>query len=204
MVTGATAVEKRRGKRQNAKERNVYGLIHHDLIVSSGVNPASALELYDIIWGIVNDITDCMGNKFSIRGTRTLNWTLVSLDGQNVGELTFSEPKKNILVLEYIEIYDDSDPQHSSLVESPSIKPSKQPKHFREKDLGTDLLKEFISFAKGKGTSSIYLSITKEHLKKSPFLADWYRKYGFQDCPRQVFLIGYAEMFMCLKLAMES
>ncbi len=58
-----------------------------------------------------------------------------------------------------------------------------EPTNYRQKGLGTYLLKMIINWAKHKGVHKIIGAVTQEDINDNPNLINWYKKHGFQIKP---------------------
>jgi len=57
--------------------------------------------------------------------------------------------------------------------------PKQKPNSFRVRGIGSMMLQHFLNWCKETGISEVFGSVTQSDLEVSPWLLDWYRRYGF-------------------------
>ncbi len=146
-------------------------------------------------------ITDEDGHEYKLSYTKydDKSFDLEIWDGKySVGVAVSTTRDEDTLVLDQITINtDDENEERTQILGAPKNTNSYD---YRNKDLGTKLLIQFIGYARKLKFKRIYLSIVKRDISKIPFLPKWYKEYGFVECTSYENHTPGAVMFLKLDL----
>lgn len=134
--------------------------------------------------------------------------------GDWVGCAKYQRYPFNIQIVEInIYIRDDSDPPRRSpvLLDYTNLPPwikknitvtelKKNSRNYRHRGVGTKLLNLLIEHAKEKNMQRIYGSVMKHDIAKTPGLAEWYERHGFQRCDPYQGCIANAAVWIFMDL----
>jgi GNAT superfamily N-acetyltransferase len=71
---------------------------------------------------------------------------------------------------------------------------------YRNKGIGTELLKLAVNCARKRRLKFICASVTKEDISKTPYLLEWYERRGFKKSGRYKGCIPDAVAWVCMQL----
>jgi GNAT superfamily N-acetyltransferase len=114
--------------------------------------------------------------------------------GEHVGHMGCKLYTTKQMNLDEVYIRDDSDPLDGS------ISPGGRAKNYRNKGLGTKLLKLAINYARNRRAKFIYGSVTKEDISRTPFLLQFYERRGFKKSGPYKGCLPDAVAWICLEL----
>jgi len=148
-------------------------------------------------------ITDDKGQNYGVQTYDNPDGSFdlrIKYESQDAGETVSSMRQKGDMVLEYICIRNDNDPDNSRSRTFLS-RSSGTAIDFRDMGLGTKLLKLYIDCARNRGLKRLYCSIMERHILNKPYLVDWYKKYGFKECEPYPHHVPGAKICLCLELS---
>jgi GNAT superfamily N-acetyltransferase len=115
------------------------------------------------------------------------------------GEAVVNVDEKGNLIVEDIRIRDDNDKCSKSTVLEEILSTANK-LSFRGLGLGREVLKWIIDYSRQNNYKHIFGSIVQTDLTKSPFLVNFYKKYGFKDCAPYEHHIPGAKLYLVLDL----
>jgi len=134
-------------------------------------------------------LIDSDGNRYKIRVVKnpddTIHWE-IRFGRDFVGLATWTMLQADVMELNDVLIRDDYDEVGMSIIErmaQEQAKSNSKKKDFRNKGLGTELLKSLVEYALENDVKQICGSIVRLDIIRKPNLIEWYEKRGFRTGP---------------------
>ncbi len=150
-------------------------------------------------------ITDRYGQKYGILVMENSNDFFIAElrhKGEWVGTVKCTFYLSDVMVLEDIEIRNDSDPPESMVeqVLRGASSLNGETKNYRQRGLGTALLELAINVAKKKRLKYIYGSVVQKDIDRTPNLVEWYERHGFKKSSPYYNCIPSVAEYICIEL----